>query len=220
VAFGSQPDLLLAALLLLAGYLVVGMQHFRAVVVMLKRMRWLFLSIFIVYSWFTPGQPLIGGWITNAPTLEGVVTGALRALSLAAIVLAVGVLIRTLVREQLLAGILWLLRPLEVLGLPYERLSVRLALTLDYVHQVQDLYSSAATRSVESQENTLRQRLSWISQRATLLLEDVLQKAQQSEENEVFLVSGGRPPIWQWLYPLLLMGGFQSSRMLFQYMHL
>jgi energy-coupling factor transport system permease protein len=209
VAFGSEVDLLLAVILLTVGYLIVGIQHLRAVLIMLKRMRWLFISIFAIYTWFTPGKPLFSDWIEYAPTFEGVVTGLLRALSLTAIVLAVGVLIRTLTREQLLSGILWLLRPVAALGLPYERLAVRLALTLEYVHQVQDIYSGAIGADNSSQTTTLRQRLSQISQRACLIFENVLQKAQQSAQSEILLVSSGRPPFWQWLYPLLLIGGFQ-----------
>ncbi len=217
VAFGGKTDLALAVILLLMGYALVGMQHFRAVMVMLKRMRWLFLSIFIIYTWFTPGQPIFKNWINTAPTYEGIVTGFLRASSLTAIVLAVGVLVRTLSRDQLLSGILWLLNPLERIGLPYERLAVRLALTLEYVHHVQKFYTGGVVVNNSGPESaTLRQRLLQISRRATDIFENVLDQSQQIDERAVMLVDEGRPPLWQWLYPVLLVGGFHLARWSYQ----
>jgi len=75
---------------------------------------------------FTPGRLLFSAWPWG-PTVEGLAGGGQRIASL-------------VLRPALISAILWCLMPLAWVGLPRERLAVRIALTLDAVDSVQVIY--------------------------------------------------------------------------------
>ncbi|MGD8379612.1 MAG: CbiQ family ECF transporter T component [Gammaproteobacteria bacterium] len=100
------------------------------------RLRWLFLSILVVYFWFTPGTHLMGAeWL---PTREGLSAGGHRLLILALMVFGIYFMLEKISRQSLVAGLVCLLTPLETLGLNTRRFSSRLVLTLDEVPRLQD----------------------------------------------------------------------------------
>ena len=66
------------------------------------------------------------------PTHEGLLAGALQAGRLLLMITALALVLVHLTREQVLAGIYGLLAPFKPLGLPLERIAVRLWLTLQY----------------------------------------------------------------------------------------
>lgn len=96
------------------------------------RARWLFLSLLLIYALATPGQPLADAVPLSSMTAEGVAGGAQQALRLAVLLASLALLLQGLSREQLLAGIYGLLRPLRLAGINPERFAVRLGLTLSY----------------------------------------------------------------------------------------
>lgn len=109
---------------------------------MLSRMRWLFLSLLIIYFWFTPGQPLL---FSHGPTREGIEAGLLRISSLIILVGSVSLLLQTTARAQLIAAILWLALPLRWIGIKADRLAVRIVLTLETVVKAQHLMSQCVS---------------------------------------------------------------------------
>lgn len=100
---------------------------------MLRRVRWLMLSILFIYAYATPGEYIRGLPDELAPTYEGLVSGAMQAARLAAILGALSVVLASSSREQLMAGIHALLRPLRPFGVAADQFSARLWLTLHYV---------------------------------------------------------------------------------------
>lgn len=100
---------------------------------LLRRTRWLMLSILLIYAYATPGEFVAGmpDWI--APTNEGVQTGLIQIGRLAAMLAALSLLLATSNREDIMAGVYLLMQPLRLLGVDPERFSVRLWLTLHYV---------------------------------------------------------------------------------------
>lgn len=103
---------------------------------MLRRARWLLLSLLLVYAFATPGDPALPILGAYSPTLQGLAGGALQAWRLALLLLALSLLLRACPREALLDGLYTLLRPFRALGLDPERVAVRLWLTLHYAeHQ-------------------------------------------------------------------------------------
>lgn len=100
----------------------------------LRRMRWLLLALWLTMGWSVPGNALFdAAW---SPTREGLTEGfqhVLRLLMLVWLIRCVWLLVG---REGVLAGLLFLLRPAEWLGLPAERLALRLCLTLLYAEQL------------------------------------------------------------------------------------
>lgn len=102
---------------------------------MLRRARWLLLSLLLIYAFATPGDllfPLLG---TFSPSLQGLHGGALQAWRLALLLVALALLLHSCPRECLLSGLYVLMRPFRAMGLNPERVSVRLWLTLHYAQQ-------------------------------------------------------------------------------------
>lgn len=102
---------------------------------MLRRARWLLLSLLLIYAFATPGELFFPAWGALGPTLQGLRGGALQAWRLALLLLALALLLHSCPRESLLSGLYVLMRPFRILGLNPERIAVRLWLTLHYAQQ-------------------------------------------------------------------------------------
>jgi len=99
---------------------------------LLRRTRWILLSLLLIYAWSTPGQALPEALGVFAPTREGLMDGALQLIRLLAALAALAILLDRLHRQHLIAGLYTLFAPLRLIGLSRERFAVRLALTLHY----------------------------------------------------------------------------------------
>ncbi len=103
---------------------------------MVRRMRWLFLSIFIIYAFGTPGELLPQFPVSFAPTFEGINLGWLQIEKLLLALAALALLITRTTKEHLMLGLYMLLSPLKLAGLNVERFAARLMLTLNYVEEL------------------------------------------------------------------------------------
>ncbi len=201
LSIGDLNPLMMAAAALVILHGIAGGMHLRPAMLMLRRMRWLFLSLVIIYFWFTPGEPLfslppaLSAWL---PTLEGMEEGTIRILSLITLVLAVNLLLQTTSREQLLSAIHWLARPLRLLGVSHDRLAVRMALVLETVPKVQALSAQAVIATPQSRT------VDRIGDAAAVLYRQVLARADDEICHAVEIPANGRPAAVQWLYPLAL----------------
>lgn len=100
---------------------------------MLLRMKLFFISILLLYVWFTPGKlvvPVMDHW---SPTYEGLYFGSERILALIILVMAVDSLLTYLPKEKILTALYYFFTPLDRLGFDRERFVVRTYLTLDAV---------------------------------------------------------------------------------------
>ena len=102
---------------------------------LLRRTRWLLLSLILIYAFATPGSSLLPQWGTYSPTTEGVRSGVMQAWRLVLLLLALALLMASSTRENLLAGLYTLLRPFKIIGANPERAAARLWLTLHYAEQ-------------------------------------------------------------------------------------
>ncbi len=202
LALGGTPELLLASVVLACLYLFVrrteehGSQS-QGLWRMLRRMRWLFLSLLIIYFWFTPGQPLLP--LYGMPTREGIAAGVVRVASLVMLVAAVHLLLCTTSREQLVTAIHWLARPLTILGLSADRLALRIVLTLENVVEAQHLLGQYKPAVSASGHSIVR-----IGASAAGLFQQILKRAEAAPLVDVALSDDVRPPLYQWCYPLIL----------------
>jgi len=124
------PGMLLisASLVLFVALLASGRKFMQ----LLRRTRWIMLSLLLIYAYSSPGQPLLGSLGIFSPTREGLGGGALQLIRLAATLAGLAILLERLHRRQLIAGLYALSAPLQLLGLSRARVAVRLALTLQY----------------------------------------------------------------------------------------
>ena len=80
IAGTGRPVLLLyAALVTLLACSLQDAQVLKTIWRALLRLRWLLLSIAVIYLWLTPGAPLVPAWGDASPTREGVQAAVLHA---------------------------------------------------------------------------------------------------------------------------------------------
>ncbi|MHB1237036.1 MAG: energy-coupling factor transporter transmembrane component T family protein [Gallionella sp.] len=122
------------ALLVTAGFIFLAalLASPRKFVQLLRRTRWIMLSLLLIYGYSTPGQAVLVWLGTLGPSREGLGDGLLQLTRLAATLAGLAILLERLHRQQLIAGLYTLLAPLQLFGLSRERVAVRLALTLQY----------------------------------------------------------------------------------------
>lgn len=124
------PGALLVAtgLILLCAFSLSGHKFIQLV----RRTRWIMLSLLLVYAYSTPGQPLSDALGVFSPSREGLSDGVLQLARLLAALAGLAILLDRLHRQHLIAGLYTLFAPLYWLGISRERIAVRLALTLHY----------------------------------------------------------------------------------------
>lgn len=98
------------------------------------RARWLLLSLFVIFAWGLPGEPLWDG--AGAPSREGLAEALAHLGRLLLVLLAVAALLESMPLPELLAAARRLLAPLRRFGLDGERTAVRLLLVLRYVESL------------------------------------------------------------------------------------
>jgi energy-coupling factor transporter transmembrane protein EcfT len=201
LSLGGKAYVPVAGCAVLLLFISTGSGYLFAFWSMLRRMRWLLFSIFVIYAWLTPGEPFPalsygGAWL---PTQEGVIEGVRRMLALTLIVAAVQWLLWVTEREQLVAALYWLARPLQWCGLSRERFAVRMALILTYVVEVQML----VTRQVK-EAGVAKGDIKGYATVVAEILHTVVEQAEQESCHEIEVDVADKPPAWQWLLPLLL----------------
>lgn len=214
MAMGARPVLMAGFILVTLLYLFELARgvpaHLHNALKMLKRLRWLFLSILVVYLFFTPGVLLLPD-VLWGPTQEGLLQGLFRVAVLVLIVAAVNVLIGSTGQTEFLSAVSWCLQPLSWLGLSHERLAVRISLTLAAVgvlraacqHEACDETSEVVVaKSAESPPS--ESGLMVIAKTAHHLFARVIDDAAQVSLQAITLPEQSRPPLLQWSIPVLL----------------
>lgn len=97
---------------------------------LVRRSRWLLLTMLVMFGWLTPGTPF-----PNLPgaTGEGLLLAADNIARLLVALSIVALMLNALSPPQLVAGIRSLMIPLSLLRISRDRIAVRLALTLEEV---------------------------------------------------------------------------------------
>jgi len=119
----------------------------------LLRSRWLLLTMLLVYAFTTPGEYL-RGWDAYAPTYEGIRQGLLQAVRLTIMLAGLALLLGTTPREEMMAGIYRLIRPLRRAGISVDRFTARLWLTMHYVETERPKSKAAFWERFESASNS------------------------------------------------------------------
>jgi hypothetical protein len=126
----SVTALAWAALLLLP---LALLQARHRTLMMLRRARWLLLSIAVLFTLATPGERLPGATGDLGVTYDGLLMAAEHVLRLTLLLSSLAMLHQHLGNDGLIAGLHWLLAPLAGSRELRERIVVRLMLVLDYV---------------------------------------------------------------------------------------
>jgi len=191
----SVPLLLFSSLLLLL------LVHFCSIQLSLLwrsllRLRWLFLSILILYSWMQPSGLVHDSWAWVA----GFLAGLQYCLILILLASSVLVLLETTPLPQLVEAIYWLVTPLSLLGLKRDKLALRLALVIETLADMRQRWQSELKPDLAD--------LSLIDKIAAYFVHALrlaLRQADRSPERHVEIPVRANPPWWQWFFLLLML---------------
>ncbi len=125
ISVRSGAALMLACLALGAFALVHAGAHLQR---LLRRSRWLLLTLFIVFVWMTPGTPLP---FMPGASAEGLHLAIEHIAHLLLALATLALILQALTPVELVAGMHSLLAPLCWLGVSRNRIAVRLMLTLE-----------------------------------------------------------------------------------------
>lgn len=163
-----------------------------------RRLKWLLLSVVVLYGFLVPGDVVLGDWAPVSPTRQGLLEGLLRAWMLLLMAGAARALMATTSREALVGALYWLTRPLERVGIHAARFCLRLVLTLEYAVTLRRGQPAPADGRSEG-----------FTRRAAALarerLDDAEARAAEARPGPVTIPLCGAPPWWQWLLPLALL---------------
>lgn len=163
-SWGLHPAFRIVLLLVLAGMLfqyslvamgvvlafllvcaaAAGPDTFRGILLALRRIRWLLLSIVIIYLWVAP-EAGIAGRPWYLPSWSELDIALRRSGVLVVLVVAVELLRHRTDAAKLASGLVTLLSPLAWLGVDTEVFARRLALTLEAVPRMAERVARAAT---------------------------------------------------------------------------
>jgi len=132
----SMLDNLMLFSLMMLSFVMVWSLRESAFLHAVRRMRWLLLSILIIYAFGTPGELVTGFPVNAAPTYEGLQSGFVQIEKLLIALAALSLLLTSSPREQMMLGLYMLLMPFRFAGLNIERFAARLMLTLNYVEEL------------------------------------------------------------------------------------
>ena len=102
---------------------------------LLKRTRWLILSLMLLFAVATPGVYVLPSLGSIGPTLEGIRLGFEHLMRLLFVLATLAVLLHVTGVEGLVVGLHGLMQPLSWLGLDRGRVAVRLMMVMHYVEQ-------------------------------------------------------------------------------------
>jgi energy-coupling factor transporter transmembrane protein EcfT len=158
----------------------------------LRRIRWLLLSIAVIYLWVAP-EPGVEGRPWYLPSWHDVDIALRRSGVLVVLVTAVELLRRYTPAPQMAAGLLQLLTPVGRVGMNSELLARRLALTLDAVPRVAERVARAAAAG------HIRRGLAGWGEAAAELVRDI-EAGTAGAPEDASLPRLGRPAVRDWLW--------------------
>lgn len=126
-SFRDGVILLLAGAGLVLAAQVTAKSHLR---LLLRRSRWLALTMLVMFGWLTPGTPVS---FVPVATQEGLLLAGENLARLLIALSTVALILKALPPAELVAGIRSLLGPLGLVKASRDRVAVRLALTLNEV---------------------------------------------------------------------------------------
>jgi len=199
VAHADLVAIFVAAVVLSLVYALVDRSCLTSAWKMVFRIRWIFLSLFLIYAWFTPSDVSASSASAWLPSAAGMVNGLIHVMSLLMIVLAVNLLLSFTAKTDLMLALRWMVTPLAVLGVSRDRVALRMMLVMDTVAGVQVLVGDALKEIHETRFTLVK-----IGAVTGEVFQRVLNKADQQEEQTIVLQPLCAPPFWQWLIPAFL----------------
>jgi hypothetical protein len=152
---------------------------------LIKRLRWLLLSLLILYVWFH------GTEISLIPSLAGLMLGLEKLAILILMVMAAHLLLITSNTRTIVAALLWWLRPLWWLN--SEKIAIRLTLTLEVLKHITEIYP-------QTPKFAAKKPITQIAEYMLNVFQAVNSRAEQAELSAIEFEPMTKPHYTQWLY--------------------
>ncbi|MCU7799762.1 MAG: hypothetical protein KZQ70_06370 [gamma proteobacterium symbiont of Lucinoma myriamae] len=189
---GSWFTLLLTAILLLPFY-ILNLHLWTSAIKMLFRLKWFFLSILIIYYYYTP-ELQASSSLFNILN-ERFVPGFFRISVLVIILFSVNLFIKMTSKEEILSALLWLFSPLQFLHIDVERISLRAVLTLDYIEDLSGRLSEYKQK---------KQSLFYLVELSGIILHEILDEAENTSGKSYTVNCLEAPDAKQFILPMVL----------------
>jgi biotin transport system permease protein/energy-coupling factor transport system permease protein len=138
-----------------------------------------FALIFVAHLFFTPGTPMP----LPLATYEGLYRGVLLTWRFVFLVLSAAILTMTTSPSELINGIEWLLRPLNVLGFSSHDVAVMVAMVLRFVptllQELDEIKEAQMARGVDFRTGTILARLKKMSSLVIPLIRNSILRAEE-----------------------------------------
>lgn len=214
---GGWCSLLLAYCLVLPFYLI-NSSLWRTALIMIRRLKWFFLSILMVFYFFTPELPPAQQSISYVN--QGLLLGLFRICALMVIIFAVNLFIKTTEKEEILAALIWILAPLRILYINIDRFSLRAVLTLEYIEYLSDYltdykkknldYTDTQQYSLWSMDYLKQKKASFFQliEHSAIILHKIIRDSEQTSGKSYTINYLATPRPAQFLLPLALLFSF------------
>lgn len=209
---GGWFTLFLTVILLLPFY-ILNVNLWTSAIKMLFRLKWFFLSILIIYYYYSPE-------LQSSPSLfnilnERFVPGFFRISVLVIILFSVNLFIKMTPKEDILSALLWLFSPLQLFHINVERISLRAVLTLEYIDELSARLSAyqqkkafnAVSNSQYSFINFFEQKkksLFHLVEHSGIILHKILDEADNTAGKSYTVNCLEAPAAKQYLLPIVL----------------
>ncbi len=215
---GNTVTLLITGALLLPFYIVIP-SLWQSAFSMISRLKLFFLSIILVYLFLSPAT-----WseLLDMNILLQVATpGLFRISVLIVIIFSVNLYLKTTSKEDILASLIWLFKPLNYFNITIDRFALRAVMTLEYIEHLNHKLTQYKQRKLQEKKRqkklkdntatTLRQKLQMtkhvflnlVSQSA-IILQDVLNEAENTSGKQYTIDCLQAPSFIQFIIPVLL----------------
>lgn len=162
----------------------------------LWRLRLFYLSLVILYAWFSPGDPLFPALGALSPSLSGLATAGRYIAMLVVIVTLVQLLMACCRREELVAALRWWLRPCRFLGLDPDRVALRLMLVAQVLPRLRELASNVSGAQQQGRG------VSALVSRASSVFERTLDEAERATPPSLAVPRLPPPSTREWVAAL------------------
>lgn len=208
-------QLLLAGFILFSASLFLDKKYVTMMWTMVWRLKWFYISIFVLFSLFTPNDITITS-TASAYILGNVNSGyyfsLIKITALILIVMSVIVLVVSIPRHELIASLILLSKPLTVIGFPSERFAVRLYLIIDFVETLPSVVSFGSQESPAKMN--FKSKIKHIVSSLHLVVNEVYNLAENSECKKIQYDKINLPHIYQWGYLIVCIGLFYLSEII------
>jgi energy-coupling factor transport system permease protein len=201
IANATWPVLIIFAVSILALSLFIATEVLSKTIRFAWRLKWLMISIAVLYLWWTPGEPLsIVGWHIDSPwwpTRQGGLHAVHRIGILLLIILSVQLMMIRSREDELVAAIDWLATPLRWLGITTGSFALRCALTMKALQGMEHTVRSSLQAPVSGKRFT----------RIVQVMAEVYGKAAYDRSGQIAALHIpliNRPAPVQWLYPAVI----------------